>query len=194
MHRRVLVLAMSVLILGCAATAVSAQQGSLTQQPPQMRDQQQSQRHADFVRGMGISRGGGMMSPGAMRGSVMMRMLFAVMDSDGDGTVELPEFQIAHERIFKAMDTNKDGRLTLEEIQGFLQGVQGGQTGVAYASVDLKCGDTTYTVSTGNNRGSCTSGGNGQYASCDDGNGSGAIAYCTSGCASSSGSGSCTAK
>jgi Ca2+-binding EF-hand superfamily protein len=44
------------------------------------------------------------------------------MDSDGDGTVSLQEFQAAHERIFKAMDTDKDGTLTLEEIQHFMHG------------------------------------------------------------------------
>ena len=53
---------------------------------------------------------------------MMMRMLFAMMDSDGDGTVSLQEFQAAHERIFKAMDANKDGRLTVEEIQAFVRG------------------------------------------------------------------------
>jgi hypothetical protein len=36
----------------------------------------------------------------------------------------LQEFQAAHERIFKGMDANKDGRLTLEEIQGFMQGAR----------------------------------------------------------------------
>jgi hypothetical protein len=41
----------------------------------------------------------------------MMRMMFSLMDSDGDGTT-LQEFQAAHERIFKGMDSNKDGRLT----------------------------------------------------------------------------------
>jgi Ca2+-binding EF-hand superfamily protein len=59
-----------------------------------------------------------------MHGGMMMRMLFAMMDSDGDGTVSLQEFQAAHERIFKAMDANKDGRLTLEEIQAFMQGAR----------------------------------------------------------------------
>jgi hypothetical protein len=77
----------------------------------------------------GWDRGGmgrGMMGrEGAMGGLIgsgmMMRMLFSLMDSDGDGTVSLQEFQAAHERIFRAMDANKDGKLTLEEIQAFLQ-------------------------------------------------------------------------
>jgi len=60
--------------------------------------------------------GGGMMGHGAA-----MRVIFALMDSDGDGTVSLQEFQAAHEKIFKAMDTDKDGTLTLEEIQAFMQ-------------------------------------------------------------------------
>ena len=59
---------------------------------------------------------GGMMSP------LSMRMMFALMDADGDGTVSLQEFQTAHERIFKAMDANKDGVLSLEEIQSFMRG------------------------------------------------------------------------
>jgi hypothetical protein len=46
--------------------------------------------------------GGGMMGAGAMGPPMMMRMIFALMDSDGDGTIELAEFQAAHERIFKA--------------------------------------------------------------------------------------------
>ena len=68
------------------------------------------------------------MGPGSMMVSrhpgMMMRMLFALMDSDGDGTISLQEFQAAHERIFKAMDANKDGRLTLDEIQAFMQGTR----------------------------------------------------------------------
>jgi hypothetical protein len=66
----------------------------------------------------------GVRGPGGMGPGMMMRMLFILMDTDGDGTISLQEFQAAHERIFKAMDVNKDGRLTLEEIQAFMQGTR----------------------------------------------------------------------
>jgi Ca2+-binding EF-hand superfamily protein len=69
---------------------------------------------------MGHMMGRGMMGGGAMGPPFMMRMMFALMDADGDGTISLQEFQAAHERIFKAMDNNKDGKLTLEEIQAFM--------------------------------------------------------------------------
>jgi len=52
-----------------------------------------------------------------------MRIIFALMDTDSDGTVSLQEWQTAHERIFKTMDANKDGLLSLEEIQAFMRGV-----------------------------------------------------------------------
>jgi Ca2+-binding EF-hand superfamily protein len=67
--------------------------------------------------GRGLMHGGGMMGRG-----VAMRFIFALMDSDSDGTVSLQEFQAAHEKIFKAMDVDKDGTLTLEEIQAFMRG------------------------------------------------------------------------
>jgi hypothetical protein len=71
--------------------------------------------------------GGGMMCHG-MKGRGMMghgmfkRMIFALMDTDGDGTLSLEEFQAAHAKIFKAMDTNKDGKLTPAEIEAFMTG------------------------------------------------------------------------
>ena len=108
MQKHVLALTTSTFILACGAIAASAQQGPMLQQQPQMPQQQE---HHDWR--------GGTMGPG-----MMMRMLFALMDSDGDGTISLQEFQAAHERIFKAMDANKDGRLTLDEIQSFMQGTR----------------------------------------------------------------------
>ncbi len=64
---------------------------------------------------------------GAMRSglggpSMMMRMIFSLMDADGDGKLSLQEFQAAHERIFKAMDANKDGFVTMQELQEFIRG------------------------------------------------------------------------
>ena len=63
-------------------------------------------------------------------GMVGMRIIFSLMDADGDGTVSLQEWQAAHERIFKAMDTDHDGTVTFEEMQAFMRG-QGGQTAPA---------------------------------------------------------------
>ena len=64
----------------------------------------------------------GMMGGGGMMGPLPMRIIFALMDSDGDGTISLQEWQAAHEKIFKAMDTDKDGTVSFEEMQAFMQG------------------------------------------------------------------------
>lgn len=69
--------------------------------------------------------GQGMKGRGAMGGDaveppVAFRIIFALMDADGDGTVALSEFQAAHERLFKAIDRDKDGKLTLDEMMTFM--------------------------------------------------------------------------
>jgi EF hand len=83
--------------------------------------------------------GGGMMGGGMMGGGMMGhgygqhrgrramapmtgRIIFSLMDADGDGKLTLQEFQAAHERIFKAMDPDHDGTVTFEEMQTFLHG------------------------------------------------------------------------
>ena len=118
MCTRVLGLAISALILAYGAVGAVAQE-RMTQQP----DQQQMQ---GGMMGRGTMGGGmmghGMMGGGAMAPPVMLRIIFALVDADSDGTISLQEFQAAHERIFKAMDSNKDGKLTLEEMQAFMHG------------------------------------------------------------------------
>jgi hypothetical protein len=67
--------------------------------------------------------GGGTMGRqerGPIGAGMMMRMMFSLMDADGDGSISLQEFQAAHERIFRGMDQNKDGRVTMEEMQSFM--------------------------------------------------------------------------
>jgi hypothetical protein len=85
-----------------------------------------------YRRGLIGMMGGGMVGPhfghhnwhqaSGIAGPMMMRIIFSLMDADGDGKLSLQEFQAAHERIFKAMDANKDGFVTLEEMQGFVRG------------------------------------------------------------------------
>lgn len=134
MYTRLLGLTISALILTHCVVGANAQE-RMTPQP----DQQQMQSHPTGQEGASTMGQGGMMGHGMMEGRMigrgmmggsamgppfMMRMMFALMDADGDGTISLQEFQAAHERIFKAMDSNKDGKLTLEEMQAFIHGTR----------------------------------------------------------------------
>ena len=144
MEKHVLLLTTSAFILVCGAMTASAQQSpGSPMQPDQQQTQQQPTTDQEgregsmmgcgmmgrgmMGRGMmehGGMMGRGMMGQGGMMGPFVMRIIFALMDSDGDGTISLQEFQAAHERLFKAMDANKDGVLTLEEMQAFMQGTR----------------------------------------------------------------------
>ena len=92
-----------------------------------------AQQHPETTVQQEVMPGGGMMR-GMMRGRMMahrammrlpFRIIFALMDTKGDGTVSLSEFQAAHEKIFKAMDANKDGVLTMQEMLAFMHGSRG---------------------------------------------------------------------
>lgn len=69
---------------------------------------------------------------------------------------------------------------------------------VTYATTSIKCGNTTYEVSTGTKDGSCSASGPtpdspNNYATCSDSGGK-ASANCSNGCGPTTGAGSCTIK
>jgi len=129
MYTRVLGLTISAVILACGAVSAPAQDRILPQ-PVQQQAQSQPTGEGSGMTGRGGMMAGGMMGQGMMGGGAMgpppaiLRVMFALIDTDNDGTISLQEFQAAHERIFKAMDTNKDGKLTLEEMQAFMHGTR----------------------------------------------------------------------
>ncbi len=133
MKKHALMVTATAFILACSVLTARAQQGPerpMMQQPDQMQQQfaeegSDETEHGGMKEHRGMMRQGGMMGHGMMgrRGiPFVMRLIFALMDSDGDGTISLEEFQAAHERIFKAMDADKDGTVTLEEMQDFMRG------------------------------------------------------------------------
>jgi len=76
----------------------------------------------------------GMMGQGMMRSGMtgempmmmgprrhMMKVMFAVADTNGDGALSFEEVMAVHKRIFDRIDANKDGKVTLEEIQTFMR-------------------------------------------------------------------------
>ena len=129
MYSRVLGLTISAFILAYGAVGAMAQDQATPKSDQQhMQSQPMGHEETGTTAQGGMMQGGmmgrGMMGRGAMGPPFMMRMMFALMDADGDGTVSLQEFQAAHERIFRAMDSNKDGKLTLEEMQAFIHGTR----------------------------------------------------------------------
>jgi hypothetical protein len=136
MRKHALILTTATAILACGAVAASAQAAAAqtpgTQQSPTPQPKAEDSDQDGFFRyhrRMTGTMGGGMMGRHhdwcQSRGTIdpmVMRIIFSLMDADGDGTISLQEFQAAHERIFKAMDADKDGTVTLEEMQNFMRG------------------------------------------------------------------------
>jgi hypothetical protein len=68
---------------------------------------------------------GDMMQPGRMdRGMMgmhgpMMKVMFAIVDTNVDGALSFDEVTAVHKRIFDRIDAIKDGKVTPEEAQAF---------------------------------------------------------------------------
>jgi hypothetical protein len=72
--------------------------------------------------------GQGRMGQGMMGGMPMMRarghmmkVMFAIADTDADGALSFEEVTAIHKRIFTRVDANKDGKVTIEEVQTFMR-------------------------------------------------------------------------
>jgi EF hand len=70
----------------------------------------------------------GMMGHGMMGGMPMMgprghmmKVMFAIADTNGDGALSFEEVAAVHKRIFERVDANKDGKVSPEEIQIFMR-------------------------------------------------------------------------
>lgn len=73
--------------------------------------------------GQGMMRQG-MMGPGMMgqgRHGPMMKIMFAIADTNGDGALSFDEITAVHRRIFEAVDANNDDKVTPEELQAFMR-------------------------------------------------------------------------
>jgi len=51
----------------------------------------------------------------------MIKVMFAIADTNGDGALSFEEVKAVHKRIFDRVDANKDGKVTPEEIQIFIR-------------------------------------------------------------------------
>ncbi|MBZ6074903.1 EF-hand domain-containing protein [Microvirga puerhi] len=66
--------------------------------------------------------GRGMMDQGMMGPPApMMKIMFAIADTNGDGALSFDEVTAIHKRIFDRIDANKDGKITIEEVQAFFR-------------------------------------------------------------------------
>ena len=125
MRKHVLVLTTTAAILACGAISAIAQAPGAGTQPTPSGPGGMMGEHPGMMGGHPGMMGMMMGRDHGHHGSVMGRIIFSLMDVDGDGKFTLQEWQAAHERIFKAMDTNHDGAVTLEEMEAFMHGTSG---------------------------------------------------------------------
>ncbi|MGO4440160.1 EF-hand domain-containing protein [Rhizobium sp. RAF56] len=61
------------------------------------------------------------MPMGPMHGR-MMKIMFAIADTNSDGALSFEEVSAIHKRIFDVIDANKDGKVTPDELLAFMTG------------------------------------------------------------------------
>ena len=88
-------------------------------QPPQNMHQQRESGPRRFGRERHMGMGMGMDMGSRGFHSARMRMMFAIVDADGDGALSIEEVNDFHSRIFNAVDQDGDGSVTMEEIEDF---------------------------------------------------------------------------
>jgi hypothetical protein len=108
------------------AAAGSAQEGAKDASPDGMTDDMSDEdmmgmgRSGMMGHGMG-SRTGRAMGMMPMSGAARMKVMFAIVDTNGDGALSFEEIMAVHKRIFDVIDANKDGKVTMEELRAFTQ-------------------------------------------------------------------------
>jgi hypothetical protein len=50
-----------------------------------------------------------------------LKIIFAIVDTNGDGALSFDEIMAVHKRVFDVIDANKDGKVTMEELQAFIR-------------------------------------------------------------------------
>jgi hypothetical protein len=84
--------------------------------------------HRDYRKGPPEERrmtgGRGDMAAGMKHGA-RMRIMFAIVDANGDGAVSQTEVQDFVGRIFNAVNENGDDSVDIQEIQSFFHGADG---------------------------------------------------------------------
>ena len=108
MKRHILTLTTCAFILACGAAGASAEDST----GDRSHEGYGMMGHGGMMGCGGMMGRGGMMGGGGMMGrGAAMRFIFALMDSDGDGTVSLQEFQAAHEKSSRRWIPTKTARL-----------------------------------------------------------------------------------
>ena len=107
------------------AAAGSAQEGAKDASPggmsdDMMADDMMSQGMMGMGHGMGSWKGRAMgMMP--MSGAARMKIMFAIVDTNGDGALSFEEIMAVHKRVFDVIDANKDGKVTMDELRAFMR-------------------------------------------------------------------------